>query len=124
MHSKAEPERPPVHDENGVVVRPALEVLAQLKEGRLLDELSLELNRVVKGVRDCSQSKPGKVTLTLTIEPLKKHTHNAVSIRPQVVGKAPEDPPESTMMFFDDDGNLHVRNPRQRDAFEDGPRRV
>lgn len=113
----------PVADENGVEIRPALEVLSRLRQGQVMDLLSIELNRVVKGVRDSSTGKGGTVTLTLKLEPIKK-AQNAVSIQAVITGKAPEDPPESDLLFYDDDGNLHTRNPNQRDIFEGGPKPV
>lgn len=88
-----------------------------------MDLLSVELNRVVNGVKDSESGKGGSVTLTLKIEPVKKFP-NAVSIQALISGKAPEDPPSSDLLFYDDDGNLHTRNPNQRDIFEDGPKGV
>lgn len=116
-------ERPPLADENGVAIRPALEVLGRLRRGQVMDLLSIELNRVVTGVKDCQSGKGGTVTLTLKIDPVKK-AHNAVCIQANVVGKAPEDPPESDLLFYDADGNLHTKNPNQKDIFEDGPQAV
>jgi len=111
------------HTPDGVIIRPALEVLGRLQGGRVMDNLSVELNRVVNGVKDCSTVKNGTVTLTLTISPVKRQA-NAVFIQAAVVGKAPEDPPDSDLMFYDDDGNLHTRDPKQKDIFEDGPQGV
>lgn len=119
--SPAEPA--PVGNADGVEVRPALEVLSQLRRGQVMDLLSIELNRVVNGVRECEAGKGGTVTLKLKIDPIKK-ANNAVSIQAVVTGKAPEDPPESDLMFYDEDGNLHNRNPNQRDIFEAGPASV
>lgn len=119
---EAEPEI--LANEDGVVIRPALEVLSQLRRGQIMDLLSIELNRVVNGVKDCSDAKKaGTVILTLKIERVKKMI-NAVSIRADIKGKAPEDPPDSDLMFYDDDGNLHTRNPNQKDIFESGPESV
>lgn len=112
-------EHPPLANEDGVVIRPALEVLSRLRRGQVMDLLSVELNRVVNGVKDCQTGKGGKVTLTLDIRPIKK-IHNAVEIVANVVGKSPEDPPDADLLFYDDDGNLHTRNPNQRDIFDDG----
>ena len=101
-------------------IRPALAVLSRLRGGQVMDLLSIELNRVVNGVKDCMAGKSGTVTLTLKIEPVKKQA-NAVFIQAAVTGKAPEDPPDSDLLFYDDDGNLHTRDPKQRDIFDDGP---
>lgn len=113
-------EQEPVADENGVIIRPALEILSRLRRGQVMDLLSVEINRVVTGVKDCMAGKGGTVTLTLKVEPVKKQ-QNAVFIQASVTGKAPEDPPQSDLLFYDDDGNLHTRDPNQRDIFEDGP---
>jgi len=109
-----------IPNEHGEYVRPVLEVLSRLRKGQVMDLLSLELNRVVNGVKDCQAGKAGTVTLTLKIEPVKKQ-QNAVFIQANILGKAPEDPPTSDLLFYDDAGNLHSRNPNQRDIFEDGP---
>lgn len=112
------------HTDDGVVIRPALEILGRLRNGTLLDALAIEINRVVTGVKNCETAKPaGTVTLTLKIEQVTK-VHNAVAIQAIVAGKAPEDPPETSLFFYDEDGNLHTRDPQQRDIFEDGPRGV
>ena len=123
--TKREPEHPPARQappatEDGVIIRPALEVLGRLRQGRVMDLLSVELNRVVTGVKDCNANKAGTVTLTLTVTPVMKQ-NNAVFIQAKVAGKAPEDPPDSDLLFYDEDGNLHTRDPNQRDIFEDGP---
>lgn len=115
---EAEPEI--LSNEDGVMIRPALEVLSRLRRGQVMDLLSIELNRVVNGVKDCQSGKGGTVTLTLKVDPVKKQ-QNAVFIQAAVKGKAPEDPPESDLLFYDDDGNLHTRNPNQSDIFENGP---
>ena len=118
---EAEPEI--IANEDGVMIRPALEVLSRLRRGQVMDLLSVELNRVVNGVKDCQSGKGGTVTLILKVDPVKKQ-QNAVFIQATVKGKAPEDPPESDLMFYDDDGNLHTRNPNQQDIFENGPAAV
>lgn len=119
----SERERPPVANDDGVVIRPSLELLSRLRNGQVMDLLSLEINRVVNGVKDSSTGKGGTVTLQLKIEPVKKQ-QNAVFVQAAIVGKAPEDPPDSDLLFYDDDGNLFTRNPRQGDIFDEGPESV
>lgn len=99
--------------------KPALNVISVLRRGQVMDLLSSELSRVVSGVKDCKSGKGGQVSLVLKIDPVKKHA-NAVYIQAAVIGKAPEDPPESDLLFYDDDGNLHTRDPNQRDMFHIG----
>ena len=113
---------PAIADENGVAIRPALEVLARLRRGQVMDLLSLELNRIVNAVKDNESGKGGSVSLTLKIDPIKKVV-NAVQIQAVVVGKAPEDPPRTDIFWYDDDGNLHTSDPNQADLFG-GPRGV
>lgn len=120
MQTNEERAELPLADEDGVAIRPALEVLSRLRQGRVMDLLSIELNRVVNGVKDCAANKAGTVTLTLTVSPVMKQ-NNAVFIQAKVAGKAPEDPPDSDLLFYDEDGNLHTRDPNQRDIFENGP---
>lgn len=107
--------------EDGVMIRPALETLAKLRGGALMDNLSIALNEVVAAVRDCESGKGGHVNLKIKIEPVKKFP-GAVSLQAIVDTKCPVDPPQSDLMFYDDDGNLHTKNPRQRDIFEGGPK--
>lgn len=123
MTNTAPETRPPLADDNGVLVRPALEVLSRLRSGKVMDMLALEMNRVVSGVKDSQTGKGGTVTLTLKINPIKQK-QNAVLVVATITGKAPEDPPESDLLFYDDDANLHTRNPMQSDIFDDGPRGV
>lgn len=111
-----------LHEEARLEIRPALELLSRLRGGNVMDLIAIELNRVVNGVRECSDSKKaGTITLTLKVSKIPK-AHRAVSVQAIVVGKAPEDPPDYDLMFFDDYGNLHTKNPEQRDIFDDGPR--
>lgn len=116
-------DRLPVANEHGVEVRPALEVLSRMRGGRVLDLLALELNEVVRAVKDSESGKAGKVTLTIDIKPIKK-IPDAVELVGTITGKAPKDPPPSDLMFADDDGNLHTRNPRQGDLLDRKPRPV
>lgn len=123
MNAKTQPAQPepgsdPVDDLPQI--RPALELLSRLRGGMVMDLLSIELNRVVNGVKDSDTGKGGEVTLKLKIAPVKR-AHRGVFVQAFVVGKAPEDPPESDLLFYDDEGNLHTRNPDQDDMFDRGP---
>lgn len=118
----AKPSSPsPVNDNDGVAIRPIQETLARLREGRIYDLMSLELNKVVKAVRDTG--KAGKMTLTIDVKPVKKIA-GALELTAEVNGKLPKLEASSDLMFPDEDGNLYVRPPNQRDIFEDLPRPV
>ena len=107
-----------------VTPRPALELLNRLRRGQVMDLLALEINRVVRAVKDTSTGKGGSVTLTLKIDPIKTGM-NAVQIQAVIAGKAPEDPPTVDLLFYDLDGNLFSRDPNQMDFLhEEGPTRL
>ncbi|HNP65796.1 MAG TPA: hypothetical protein PKH39_17825, partial [Woeseiaceae bacterium] len=108
---------------DGVCVRPVLEVLSKLRGGNVLDLLSIELNEVVNAIKASESGKGGAVTLTLKINRVKK-IPDALEIIAEISGKAPQYPPRSDLMFYDDDGNLHTRNPNQGDIFDNLPRGV
>lgn len=101
-------------------VRPALELLARLRGGNVMDLVAIEIARVVKGVSESKENKGGQVALTLKFSKVKR-AHRALAIQALVVGKAPEDPPDYDLMFYDDDGGLHTTNPEQDDMFGNGP---
>jgi hypothetical protein len=67
--------------------------------------------------------KGGEVSLRLKVE-RAKNSDTAVLIEAHIAGKSPTEPVGADLLFVDDDGNLHTRNPYQRDAFEDGPAAV
>lgn len=118
----ANPSSPPDGNDRAVaVIRPIQETLARLREGRVYDLLGLELNKVVKAVRDTG--KAGKVTLTIDVKPVKKIA-GALELTAEVNGKLPKLEASSDLMFPDEDGNLFVRPPNQRDIFDDLPRPV
>ena len=99
--------------------RPALELLSRLRKGQVMDLLAIEIQRVVKAVEDTTTGKGGTVTLTLKINPVSKIA-NAVQVQAAIIGKAPEDPPTSDLLWHDHDGNLFPRDPNQGDML--GPR--
>ena len=107
-----------------VTPRPALELLNRLRRGQVMDLLAMEINRVVRAVKDTDTKKGGSVTLTLKIDPVKPGL-NTVYIQAVIAGKAPEDPPTVDMLFYDNDGNLFSRDPDQVDfLYEGGPRQL
>lgn len=121
MNARPNDTRPPVANEDGVEIRPIQETLSRLREGRVYDLMALELNKIVKAVRDTG--KPGKLTLTIDVKPVHKIA-GALELVADVNGKLPKLDPSSDLMFPDDDGNLFVRPPNQRDIFDDGPHSV
>lgn len=113
--------RPPVANDEGVEVRPILETLNRIRGGRTLDLMSLELNRVVKNVHETG--KKAVMILELEVKPVKK-IEGAVEITADIRSKLAKIEPSSDLLFADEDGNLHTRNPRQGDIFDKPPRVV
>jgi hypothetical protein len=99
-------------------------VLGELQNGHCLDNLERELRRVVRGVADSKTGKGGTVALTIRVEPLRKGNiaNRAMILQGVIVSKAPEDPPDNNVFFFDDNGGLHLQDPDQHQLFT-GPKR-
>ena len=99
-------------------------VIGELQNGHCLDNLERELRRVVRGVADSKTGKGGTVTLTVKVEPLRKSSasNRAMVLQGVIVSKAPEDPPDNIVFFFDDSGGLHLQDPDQHQLFT-GPKR-
>ena len=113
MSETASPEKPPV--------RPAMEVLGRLRGGRVMEELAMELNKVVEGVLETG--KKGSVVLTINLTKIDA-APNGLVLKAEVDGKPPEMATATDVFFADENNNLFVNNPRQRDMFGQGPRPV
>ena len=102
---------------------PMLQVLQKLRNGRLLEQLRNELYEVVKEVTHSPTGKGGKVSLTLRVERVSKNQglqgNQIAIIAEPIKSVSPDDPPEGHVFYFDEEGGLHARNPRQLDAFPD-----
>lgn len=100
-------------------VRPAMEVLGRLRNGRVVEELADAINNVVGGV--IATGKGGTVTLKITIAKVDS-TPNGVVVKGEVSDKPPEPTKATDVFFADDANNLFVNNPRQKDLFGSRPR--
>lgn len=110
-----------VTSEKRTEVRPAMEVLGRLRGGRVMEELAMELNKVVEGV--LSTGKKGSVVLTINLTKIDS-APNGLVLKAEVDGKPPEMATATDVFFADESNNLFVNNPRQRDLFGQGPRAV
>jgi hypothetical protein len=107
---------PPPATDDGVIITPFVNVASVLPRNPL-DELTTELNRVVKAIRESEANKPvGEITLTIKVQ--RASIIGAVDISAEVKAKLPKEPKMGALLFVDDDGNLSTRNPNQRDMFE------
>jgi hypothetical protein len=103
-------------------ITPVTVICASLAQNPL-DELAIEINRVVQHIRTSETPKAkGKVTLELSFERRPK-IPNALEITADIKVKLPPEPGVTSLLFADDDGRLLTRNPNQRDMFEN-PRGV
>lgn len=89
--------------------RPFAAALQELNRGRVHDELSRELQRLVEAVVDTGRK--GTLTLQLTINPTGDT--GAMSINDQISVKAPRHDRAASLFFVTDDANLVRHDPRQ-----------
>lgn len=71
-------------------IRPALETLSELDEGRFMDKLALAIHDATNGVTGLS--KPAKVTITLDFAPLTKQnlTEPVITVEAEITTKLPK----------------------------------
>ncbi len=85
--------------------------LAQLGKGNTLAELSTELNRTVRAVRDTG--KRGKLVYTLVIEPVDGTDGAQVVLTDKIKCDTPSPDRKSSLFFTTDTGDLTRRDPNQ-----------
>lgn len=98
-------------------MRPALDVLAELRRGRLNHELTEALHELLQSCQETG--KKGSLTLTLTVEPKKVGEFETpqISVTDQVGVKKPRKSVHPSTFFLTDDGVPVRRDPNQ-EAFE------
>lgn len=84
------------------------DVLTDLDDGRLHDQLTALLPKVVKAVKDANKS--GSLTLTLHITP---DAGSTVIMNAKVSTKLPAPGSSPTLFFSDEKGNPHKNDPTQ-----------
>lgn len=88
------------------------DTLGRLNRGRFFLDLEDSLADVLQGVQ--ATRKKGTVTVTLTIG-MEGQEEDQVNIAPKIVAKRPMRDTAPTTLFIDDEGNLDVADPKQRD---------
>jgi len=91
-------------------IKPAIDTLRDLRNGDLLDDLSLDLHEVIAACDDTG--KKGQVTITLSVNPDPQT--GTVVITDTIKTKVPEDV-KATLFHVTTEKNLSLRNPRQPD---------
>ena len=96
-------------------VRSATAIIADLREGQVVVELSEKIKTAIAAVKELG--KPAVVRLDITIAPLRSGTENLIEAPLVFVGdvtlKLPKATPDATVFFVDQDGNP-TRNPSER----------
>jgi len=91
-------------------IRPFSDTLRELRRGDVLQELSVELNKVVEAVR--RTQKDGSVTLTLKVGLASKSSDNAIMLTDIISSKLPR--ADSVSLFYaTNDNNLQKNDPNQ-----------
>lgn len=88
--------------------KPFTDVIGEIRDGRLLNELTKALYDVMDAVRETR--KAGGIKLAIKISPTGRDT---VSIDARFDEVIPEHTPEPTTFFVGQDGSLHRNDPNQ-----------
>ena len=81
-----------------------IDTLKNIRAGGLLDEIGDELANLTRHVRETGRG--GKLTITLTVSPVKKGQGEIVTIADEVRAKLPKLERPSTVLYTDDAGGL------------------
>jgi hypothetical protein len=98
--------------------RPITDVLRDHDKGTAVIQASEELAELVEAVTN--ESKPGKLTITISIAPNKK-SKDVVFLGVETKLSKPKSTAPLSIFFTDDNGGLHRRDPRQKEIFEAAP---
>lgn len=95
-------------------MRPITDILRDIRKGRVVDDATQKLQRVVESVMETK--KPGTLTIQLTVKPQKNDDEQVVIIS-TVKAKTPEMDLPDAIFFVDDDFDLVRDDPKQRELF-------
>jgi len=96
-------------------IRPALDTLRELDEGRFLDKLAVAIHDAVSGVT--ALGKAAKVNITLEFAPLSKQNmaEPVITAEAEITTKLPKPDGHRALFYVDGDGNPTTQQQRQRD---------
>lgn len=96
-------------------VRPALETLSELDDGRFMDKLAVAIHDATSGVT--ALAKPAKITVTLDFAPLSKAnlTEPVITVEAEINTKLPKPDGHRALFYVDAEGNPTTQQQRQRD---------
>ena len=94
-------------------MRPALDVMAELRRGRLHNELTEGLHELIAAALETGRK--GQLVLTLTVDPKKTDEFETpqIEISDQVSVKRPKRSSNPSIFFVSDDGNAVRTDPNQ-----------
>lgn len=96
--------------------RSATSILTEIRDGAAVNELSEAIHEAVQAVKQ--HGKPAKVTLDVTIAPLRKGTEHLVDapmgFTAEVSSKLPKPDPDVSIFFVDGDGNPTRNQPERQ----------
>lgn len=95
-------------------MKPITDVLREIRRGRVVDDATLKLQRLVEAVTQTG--KAGTLTLELTVKPNKNDKEQVVLIS-KVKCKTPEEELPEAIFFVDEDFDLVRDDPKQREMF-------
>lgn len=95
-------------------MRPITDVLRDIRKGRVVDDATHKLARVVESVMETK--KAGTLTIELTVKPQKNDDEQVVIVS-KVKAKTPEMDLPDAIFFVDDEFDLVRDDPKQRELF-------
>lgn len=92
-------------------IRPFADFLREHGRGRTHDELGEALHTLIARVKDTG--KKGSITLSISVEPMKKADERMVVVADKIAIKLPEHDRPAAVWFVGKDGNLQRDDPDQ-----------
>jgi len=98
--------------DNGI--RPALETLSELDEGRFMDKLAIAIHDAVSATTVLNKSS--KVVVTIELDMLSKPgmVEPVITMESDITTKLPKPDAPKALFFIDGDGNPTTKQQRQR----------
>jgi hypothetical protein len=94
-------------------IRPAMEILRELDEGRFLDKLALAFHEATDGVR--ALGKTAKISIAIDIAPFKAQlVEPVITMEVEITTKLPRPDASRALFYIDVNGNPVTQQQRQR----------
>ena len=93
-------------------IRPFDAVLREINNGKLVDDITDEMTKVIAAVR--STGRAGKITVTLSLHP-SGPCNEQLEVRPSIKGAAPELGRPISLFYINRDNGLQRDDPTQNE---------